>query len=400
MRARVNGRPVGTAHVRTYGPQIRVNGNPVGSLMRLDLSATARPNGLTYARSGAWFLQTSASATASVAADTWGTQNTGNGAELVVTGGLTNTVNAPRVYTNGNAAVGNWSAGTGTITAGVQNGPDGATLTADRCVASTAQLGPYMDLGVAGVQLCISCWGRTETGTASWHSLVSNSAGTVYMTDTSNASPTWGRRFLVNAATRYVLPVEGRPSGGLSAAAQDIDVDLVTIWTGTHDAPGTLTTYGASYLTVVGSTVVTPNGYFDVDLGNVASALEAPASATADRMIFRVSATTFVMLRAADDKIVYTIGGVEVYASGASPFAASAALGAIRVWHRADSCGLTIPGTTVATAYTGAAQAPIAVPATVALFSDGTTAASVFASTHRGPTYAGGGGLAVRARPV
>jgi hypothetical protein len=346
-----------------------------------DFSATTQPEAFAYTRSGTWALVDNAaqSHVTFYGADTWGLEVDADGAfYLPVTPGHTNLLTAPRAWATGS---GNWQAGTGTLTANTATGPDGTASIADRYACTSAQYGAFYDHG-SNALLAYSGWGRAASGTSSWQLHLTPAAATPNYGGALTVSTTWQRRELAVTA-RYVIPNDGRfPVAGARAAVLDLQQVALGV---TYAPPYTAGTVGPTVLAIPGEDVVR-DGWFDVLLCGALQVYEDAATPTADQYLFCTDdGQTHLRFRASDNKFVLTVDGVAAAVSASSHAYAAGVWSGARVWSRADGCGFSMiadetfagAGPYLNDAATGSAQAQIATPATVYLFSDG-TAGGVF----------------------
>jgi len=351
---------------------------PTGDLFTWDWGSTTTPAGLTLARSGTVYQISNAaqSTLQSFGTDVWDYEVASDGTRRVyVLPGYTNKLTSPHAYSGSD---GNWTALFGTYSAPGGTGPDGSTLTGNhRCQLSSTQTGAYYD-HVTSAPLVFSMWVRANGASSGYCAAVEhNSIGAYNRWSEGTATTTWQRISVLSdpvGDARYVVPCESAIVGS-TRPNQDVIVDFLQVTEGLYfDAPFTASSVGAKFLAVAGSDLVCSTGYFDVSEYGVISQEDESAGAS-DRMVLRISSTTYLYIRASDDKWVLRIGGSDVIAVSLGYGAQD--LGEIRVWSRADSCGFELPNMGDPP-NTAAAQAPIAVPATSYLFSDGSTSASVW----------------------
>lgn len=340
--------------------------------------ATSTPTGVTFARTGTVLVLDNAAQThlTSYGANTWSPEHdTGSSYYQYNVPGYVNVLTTPRVYNGGS---GTWLSGTVAIIAqGDQDGPDGSSLTADWCSATSTQYGPYYaDAGSA--QYVYSGWGRSNSGTATWQCGLWAADGSTRLAGfATTVTTTWQRQTAQAAAVKYLIPVDGRYP---SAIANSVAVDCQMLVAGiTYAPPYTDGTVGGTSYSVAGSDFVAGSGRFDVDLGTI-TALEAATTPGADQYLVYWDASNHLKLRASDRKFVLTLAGSAVAVSAAQSYAAGTSLGACRVWSLGTGCGFTIGGTTTSAGAVSASS----VPTTVYLGSTGS--ASHFPCTLAG-TY-------------
>lgn len=359
-------------------------------LRTIDWSAGSTPTGLTYARTGTWFVVDNSAQThlTSYGANTWSPEVDSGGVNgTVVTPAYSNLLTGTAVH-NYSGTDGNWAALSGTYASFTGTGPDGSTLSGNhRATLSSTQTGAYYNYGSDTV-LAFSAWARTPSGSGTWYPAVEHSANPVYNVPASFAITTaWKRGLILSNPTgggKFAVPCESGPLNG--NAAQDVVVDFLMIVQGvTYQTPWTAGSVGAVTLSVAGSDFVQAGGYFDVDLGDVI-ALEAATTPGADQYLWYIDASNSFRLRQSDRKFVLRLGGSDVLATAAQSYAAGTDLGNVRVWSLASGTGITVNGATV----TGGAVAAISVPGTVYLSSN--AGASVF------PCRLVGGATPYRAR--
>lgn len=352
---------------------------PLGDLFTWDWTDT-QPAGLTLSRSGTILCVDDAAQShlTSFGADTWDYEiNAGGNPRIWVVKSYGNTFTAPRDYQGGH---GNWLAGTAAFTsAGNQDGPDGSSLTGDWVSATSAQFGHYHDVG-SGQTVAYSGWGRSSSGTSTWQcGLWATDGSTRLAGFATTVTTTWQRQAAASAGVQYTIPVDGRfPSATANSVVVDCQMRLTgeaaTIAISAGGAlvvPYTDGTAGGKILSRAGSDLVGASGYYDVSLRGVISLLNE-SDLGADAYVLYLDASNHLRVRASDDKWVLTIGGSAVVVSSYASPAGAQDLDEIRVWHRADECGFHLgAGAGVGGPWSAAAQAPIAVPTTAYLFSDG-----------------------------
>lgn len=346
----------------------------------IDWSSATLPASLTYQRSGTWLLvdNTAQSHLTSYGPDAWGTEVGASGIRWSwFLPGYTNELAAPRAIVDGASG---WQASAGdTQTPNAAAGPDGTATIAARHAVTSGNYGSYFQGVVASpVQRAFSVWARAATGTTTWHGGVYDSLTTTYTGPISVASlgTTW-QRGAVTGLADFALPIECRTLGGFAATATDVYVDCAQLLggeaaacSGFNPLPFTAASVGAALASVPGAHVVTPDGWFDVSLGAIVTLAPETALTSGDRYLLYLATDTHLRLRASDRKLVLTVGGVAAIVTGADALG-SGEIDQVRVWSRPDSTGILLPQITAW--WTGAAAAPVAVPATVYVFSDGTS---------------------------
>ena len=347
-----------------------------GDLFTWDWNSTSTPAGLTLARTGTVYQisNTAQSTLQSFGANTWDYEvSPGGDAWIYVLPGYTNVVPDSRSF-----GTANWITA-GTVTGG-QSSPDGTSNAAHVTVASGGYGLAESSQSNSATWTAASVWVRAASGSETPGVNVFNYPSTARSFDNGSVSTTWQRRTILNVTAgeaTALVPVDGRDwsgSGGLAAGARDVYVDFALRVPNLHFVPPfTAGTVGAKFLSTAGSNLVCPSGYFDVSITGVIS-LEDESAGASDRYVLYLDANNHLRIRASDDKWVLTIGGVAVLAVTLGYGAQD--LGEIRVWSRSDSCGFWLPN--MDPANTAAAQAPISVPATSYLLSDGSASASVW----------------------
>jgi len=345
-----------------------------GDLFTWDWNSTSTPAGLTLARTGTVYQISNSAQTAlqSFGANTWDYEIGGTGAVFVyVLPGYTNLLTSPHAYSG---ADGNWTASLGTYASFTGTGPDGSTLSGNhRATLTAGQTGAYYSYG-SDTTLAFSAWARTPSGSSTWYPALEHSSnGLLNVPGAVAITTAWSRGVLLSGAAKYVVPAESNVPTG--SHAQDVVLDFLQAVQGlTFAPPHTDTSVGMKVLSLAGSNVVCGTGYFDVSITGVIS-LEDESAGASDRYVLYLDANNHLKIRASDNKWVLTIGGAVVISASLGYGAQD--LGEIRVWSRGDSCGFEFPSLGDP-ANTTTAQAPISVPATSYLFSDGSTSASVW----------------------
>lgn len=155
----------------------------------------------------------------------------GLGPMLLMEGSRTNYALQSRALDN--AA---WTAGTATVTANQNGGPDGATL-ADRVNATSGQAGPS-EASKGQVAFSVaSAWARAVSGTVQ-HQMVLSQGGTALAAKATARSTTYGRSEVSGNCTpgsAGVIPLDASDRSGIGgqvATAQDAYIDLVQIESG------------------------------------------------------------------------------------------------------------------------------------------------------------------------
>lgn len=352
-----------------------------GELLAFEWTA-AKPAPLTYARTGTWYLIDNAaqSHVTSYGAGVWGAETQADGTLRVpVHVGYTNLITAPRDLSA-------WVGADAKVTTDVAAGPDG-TVAADRYnqVDASAAVG-NQPASSAGTAYVITLWVQTASGTAPYQVSVGGATTTAWGFAAGTATTTWQRVALkltpadanVTMAWQDTRHFHGSISGtgpdGVTAAtwtnigATDARADLAMWIPSRFVRPHTDGTVGSSILSLPGSSVVAPNGRFDVTLTTgVLEHLWSAANITAvDQYLFYIDANNHVRIDHTDQKLKLKLGGTDRVVSSALSYSGPHNVGGVRVWSRGDGCGFAYDGVTT----TGSAQAALAVPGTVYLLSN------------------------------
>lgn len=126
-----------------------------------------------------------------------------------------------------------WTGGTATLTAGDADGPDGASLTASRVNASAGQYGPYALPGPGPNAGSLFVRRRTGAGSGLHQGYFGTGATASVVIET--VGETWELQEFASPTTAGdgFIPLDSRATTSpMTAAAQDLDVDLVCIEVG------------------------------------------------------------------------------------------------------------------------------------------------------------------------
>ena len=140
-----------------------------------------------------------------------------------------------------------WTAGTATLTADQNGGPDAAGL-ADRENATSGQYGSYQGTPGPSGRVVGSIWTRAVSGTGTQQVvLLHNGAGAALAAHATATTTTWSRNDTTGSATTNsgLISVDARDQsgvGGQTATAQDVYLDLAQLEVGYYPTSAIRTT--------------------------------------------------------------------------------------------------------------------------------------------------------------